>query len=101
MINLELSIKEAIQLQRTLYYHVRLDSIEFPSQRVKNIREIIWKVDTVIEEDRQSKLKEVNEILDEKYKELDQEKLKQEEFDEFSQKLFQEKLGEHHEIINP
>ena len=101
MINLELSIKEAIQLQCTLYHHVRLDSIEFPSQRVKNIREIIWKVDTVIEDDRQSKLKEVNEILDEKYKELDQEKIKQEEFDEFAQKLFQEKLGEHDEIINP
>lgn len=101
MINLELSIKEAIQLQRTLYHHVRLDSIEFPSQRVKNIREIIWKVDTVIENDRQSKLNEVNKILDEKHKELEEKKLKQEEFDEFAQKLVEEKLGEHHEIINP
>ena len=96
MINLELSIKEAIQLQTTLYHHVRLDSMEFPSQRVKNIREIIFKVDTAIAEDRQAKVNELNEIYDEKVKELDQEELYK-----LMDKLTEEKLGEHDEIINP
>jgi predicted P-loop ATPase/GTPase len=101
MINLDLSVKEALQLQRTLTYYIREDSLEFPSQRVKNLREIIWKVDAVIEEDRQSKLNELNKILDEKNKELEEGKIKQEEFQEFANKLFLEKLGEHDEIINP
>ena len=100
MINLELSIKEALYLQSALYFHVRLDSIEFQSERVRNIREVIFKVNSAIEQDRQYKLNEVNEILDEKHKELEEEKIKEEEFQEFANKLFQEKLGEHDEIIN-
>ena len=100
MINLELSIKEALYLQSALYFHVRLDSIEFQSERVRNIREVIFKVNSAIEQDRQSKLNEVNKILDEKHKELEEEKIKEEEFQEFANKLYQEKLGEHDEIIN-
>ena len=41
MINLEFSVKEALQLQRTLNHYIREDSLEFPSQLVKNLREII------------------------------------------------------------
>ena len=100
MINLELSIKEALYLQSALYFHVRLDSIEFQSERVRNIREVIFKVNSAIEQDRQYKLNEVNEILDEKHKELEEEKIKEEEFQEFANKLVQEKLGEHDEITN-
>ena len=62
MINLELSVKEALYLQSALHFHVRLDSIEFQSERVRNIREVIYKVNSVIEEDRQSKLNELNKI---------------------------------------
>ena len=100
MINLELSIKEALYLQSALYFHVRLDSIEFQSERVRNIREVIFKVNSAIEQDRQYKLNEVNEILDEKHKELEEEKIKEEEFQEFANELFVEKLGEHDEVIN-
>ena len=96
MINLELSVKEALQLQRTLNHCIREDSLEFPSQRVKNLREIIWKLDAVISEDYNTKANELNEIYDEKVKELDQEEL-----DKFMDKITKEKLGDHDEIINP
>ena len=95
MINLELSVKEALYLQSALYFHVRLDSTEFQSERVRNIREVIFKVDGAIAEDRQSKVNELNEIYDEKVKELDQEEL-----DKFMGKITKEKLGDHDEIIN-
>ena len=96
MINLELSVKEALQLQKSLTHYLREDSLEFPSQRVKNLREIIWKVDAVISQDYISKVNELNEIYDEKVKELDQEEL-----DKFMDKITKEKLGDHDEIINP
>ena len=96
MINLKLSVKEVLQLQRTLTHYIREDSLEFPSQRVKNLRDIIWKVDAVISEDYISKVNELNEIYNEKVKELDQEEL-----GKFMDKLTKEKLGEHDEIINP
>ena len=91
MINLELSVKEALYLQSALHFHVRLDSIEFQSERVRNIREVIYKVNSVIEEDRQSKLNELNKILDEKHKELEVEKLRG-RISRFANKLVQEKL---------
>tara|TARA_B100000282_G_scaffold288658_1_gene257554 strand:+ start:413 stop:718 length:306 start_codon:yes stop_codon:yes gene_type:complete len=100
MINLELSVKEALYLQSALYFHVRLDSTEFQSERVRNIREVIFKVDSAIEQDRQSKVDEIEKILDEKHKEVEEEKLKPEEYNEFAENLIVEKLGEHDEIVN-
>tara|TARA_A100001201_G_C3968093_1_gene164743 strand:+ start:227 stop:517 length:291 start_codon:yes stop_codon:yes gene_type:complete len=96
MINLEFSVKEALQLQRTLNHYIREDSLEFPSQRVKNLREIIWKLDAVISEDYNTKVNELNKIYNEKAEELDQEELIK-----FMDELTKEKLGEHDEIINP
>ncbi len=47
--NIELGLREAAALRQSLYLQTKDDSFEFPSERVRELRGIILKLDSEIE----------------------------------------------------
>ena len=57
MINLELTTEQTVRSSlSTLYFlHTKDDSVEFPSDRVKLLREVIYALDNEIEQKNKNK----------------------------------------------
>ena len=53
MINLELTTEQAKAAIYALLLHTKDDSVEFPSDRVKLLREVIYALDNEIEQGRE------------------------------------------------
>ena len=55
MINLELTTEQARAAIYALILHTKDDSVEFPSDRVKLLREVIYNLDQAIDNTKETK----------------------------------------------
>ena len=55
MINLELTTEQAKAAIYALILHTKDDSVEFPSDRVKLLREVIYNLDQAIDNTKETK----------------------------------------------
>ena len=55
MINLELTSEQANALGYALFLHTKDDSVDFPSDRVKLLREVIYNLDQAIDNTKETK----------------------------------------------